>query len=95
MKHIKSLIICFSMSLSTVYAQHNEEDVLFKQTYEKYNQHRYSETFPAFSQLANNGYSKAYGYLGLAYELGEGVEKNTALMCEWYDRAIQTGQSWC
>ena len=86
--------LCF-ISLVKVYAQQSADDILFEQTYEKYELHNYSETFPIFSQLANNGYSRAYGYMGLAYELGEGVEKNTAQMCKWYDLAIKSGQNWC
>lgn len=94
MKRILSFFLFVIVSY-ILNAQQNINDVLFEQTYKKYEQKRYTETFPVFSQLANDGYSKAYGYMGLAYELGEGVEKNTALMCEWYDKAILSGQSWC
>lgn len=95
MKNIALLFLCFTISLSTVWSQNSTDDELFNRAYEQYNQHKYTESFPIFSQLANKGYTEAYGYMGLAYEFGEGVEKNTALMCEWYDRAIQAKQYWC
>ena len=68
---------------------------MFNSAYEQYRLSNYTESFPVFSELAAKGYKPAFGYMGLAYEFGQGVEKNSALMCEWYDKAVQAGEGWC
>lgn len=55
----------------------------------------YSKSFPLFRLLSNANYTEAYGYMGLAYEMGEGVDANTDLMVAYYQKAIDAGYNWC
>jgi len=49
----------------------------------------YAVSFPAFMRLSDAGYTKAYGYLGLAYELGEGGPRDIQEAELWYRKAIE------
>ena len=63
-------------------------DVVFDKAYAAYEREDYAVSFPLFMKLAGEGYKKAYGYVGLAYELGEGVERDLATATEYYKKAI-------
>lgn len=71
------------------------KDGVFDKAMEFYYNDEYDKSFPIFKQLAEYGYSKAYGYLGLAYELGEGTSVDKALMLKNYEKAIENGYNWC
>ena len=71
------------------------KDALFKKAYACWNSKEYSNSFPIFKTLADEGYVDAYGYMGLAYELGEGVSKDSNLMVKYFELAIENGISWC
>ena len=49
----------------------------------------YAVSYPAFKELSYAGYAKAYGYLGLAYELGEGVARDIQEAETWYRKSIE------
>lgn len=70
-------------------------DAVFEKAMEFYRKDEYDKTFPIFKQLAESGYGKAYGYMGLAYELGEGTDIDTELMVKNYEKAIENGYNWC
>ena len=40
---------------------------MFAKAMEAWHRKDYATSFPAFKMLADSGYSKAYGYLGIAY----------------------------
>lgn len=71
----------------------DEEEVsqpkeLFDKAYAAYRRDDYDESFPIFMKLADEGFEKAFGYVGLAYELGEGVERNQEKAISYYQKAI-------
>lgn len=61
----------------------------FSAAYEAYKKQQYSVSFPIFFSLAERGFARAFGYLGLAYEQGEGVPKNLDKAVFWYEKAIE------
>lgn len=65
---------------------------LFNEAYQMWRDSQYETAFQRFAFLANQGFSEAFGYLGLSYELGEGIEmdKNKMLIC--YKIAIREKQ---
>ena len=63
-------------------------DRLFDKAYEAYRRHDYDTSFPIFMRLAESGFAKAFGYVGLAYELGEGVEYDMEKAISYYRKAI-------
>lgn len=68
---------------------------VFEKAMEFYRNDEYDKSFPLFKILAESGYSKAYGYMGLAYELGEGTSTDNVLMIKNYEKAIESGFNWC
>ena len=72
----------------------NKESVFVK-AMEFYRQDNYEKSFPLFKMLVDNNYAKAYGYMGLAYELGEGTNVDNELMVRYYEKAIESGYNWC
>lgn len=73
----------------------NNKDAVFEKAIEYYRNEEYNMSFPLFKYLAGSGFEKAYGYLGLAYELGEGVSQDESLMKKYYDKAMENGVYWC
>jgi len=53
---------------------------MFSKDMEAWHRKDYATSFPAFKMLADSGYSKAYGYLGITYELGEGENEGSELI---------------
>lgn len=72
-----------------------DKESVYNKALDYYNEGDYSKSFPIFKMLADAGYGKAYGDVGLAYELGEGVSVNHDLMIENYEKAIANGYNWC
>lgn len=73
----------------------NNKDAVFDKALEYYKNEDYNMSFPLFKYLSESGFDRAYGYLGLAYELGEGVSQNESLMTKYYDKAMENGIYWC
>lgn len=73
----------------------NNKDAVFDKALKYYRNDEYKMSYPLFNYLADSGYGKAYGYMGLAYELGEGVSKNESLMKKYYEKAMENGYYWC
>lgn len=73
----------------------NNKDAVFDKAIGYYREDNYDRSFPLFKYLAESGYAKAFGYLGVAYEFGEGTSKNEARMKDYYHRAIESGYYWC
>lgn len=73
----------------------NNKDAVFNKAQDYYKNDEYNMSFPLFKYLSEAGYEKAYGFMGLAYEYGEGVSKNEALMIRNYEKAIEHGFYWC
>lgn len=72
----------------------NKEGV-FDKAMNLYREEEFEQSFPLFQILAESGYVKAYGYMGLAYELGEGTSVDKSKMVKYYEKAIENGASWC
>lgn len=73
----------------------NNKDAVFEKALSHYINENYSVSFPLFLYLAENGYAKSYGYVGLAYELNKGVAQDESLMKKYYEKAIESGYYWC
>lgn len=71
------------------------KEAVFGKAMDFYRVDDYSRSYPIFKLLADAGYHKAYGYMGLAYELGEGVQSDYELMIKYYEKAIENGYHWC
>lgn len=90
----QSVISTISSGLVGLDIMEDKESV-FKKAMEFYDKDEYDQSYPIFKMLADADYSKAYGYMGLAYEFGEGVEIDHDLMVAYYEKAIESGYSWC
>lgn len=79
------------------YRTDNKEskEEMFKKAYSYWNSKDYVNSFPLFKTLADEEYEEAYGYMGLAYELGEGVSKDSQMMEKYFELAIHNGSGWC
>ena len=66
-----------------------DADADFNIAYEAWKEEEYDKAFPLFLRLAQSGYQEAYGYVGLCYELGEGVLKDLNHMFSYYKKAIE------
>ena len=66
-----------------------DADYDFDSAYTAWLNKEYSKAFPFFLRLAQCGYEQAYGYVGLCYELGEGVTKDYQQMLVYYNKAIE------
>ena len=77
-------------SLPNNAVEDNDCKSLFDQAYSYWGKGDYKNSFPLFLDLANKGYKDALGYLGMAYELGEGVERNYEMMMHYYKQAIES-----
>lgn len=73
----------------------NNKDAVFDKALDYYRNEEYRMSFPLFKYLAECGFEKSFGYLGLAYELGEGVSPDENLMKRYYDKAMESGFFWC
>lgn len=90
----KHVITNLDSDLGGVDVTGNMEGV-FEKAIGFYRNDEYDKSFPLFKILSEAGYSKAYGYMGLAYELGEGVSADNVLMIKNYEKAIENGYNWC
>lgn len=73
----------------------NNKDAVFDKALEYYRNEDYNMSFTLFKYLSESGFDRAYGYLGLAYEFGEGVSQDETLMARYYDKAMENGIYWC
>lgn len=73
----------------------NDKNAVFDKAISFYKDEDYEKSFSLFKFLAESGYEKSFGFMGLAYELGEGTSKNVRLMKEFYNKAIESGYYWC
>jgi len=90
----KSVVSTLESGLGGMDVTGNREGV-FEKAMEFYRKDDYAKSYPIFKMLADAGYGKAYGYMGLAYELGEGVSVDHELMIKNYEKAIENGYNWC
>lgn len=63
-------------------------DKQFENAYQDWQDGEYGKAFPLFAALAEKGYKKAYGYVGLCYELGQGVQTDPTKAEYFYNLAI-------
>ena len=90
----RSVVSTLESGLGGMDVTGNREGV-FEKAMEFYRKDDYAKSYPIFKMLADAGYGKAYGYMGLAYELGEGVSVDHELMIKNYEKAIENGYNWC
>ena len=63
-------------------------DKQYENAYQNWMAGEYEKAFPVFADLAEKGYKKAYGYVGLCYELGHGVQADQTKAEYFYNLAI-------
>ena len=90
----KSILSTLGAGLGGIDMTGNKEAV-FDKAMDYYRKDDYAKSYPIFKMLAEAGYGKAFGYMGLAYELGEGVSPDQELMITHYEKAIDNGYNWC
>lgn len=73
----------------------NYLDGIYDEAFNYYRNEDYKLSYRLFSYLANRGYDKAYGYMGMAFQYGEGVEVDSEKMIHYYTKAIDSGYLWC
>ena len=72
-----------------------EKDKVLDYALGLYSKGDYETAVHFLNYLANSGYDQAYGFLGMAYEEGHGVEKDEEKMIDMYNKAIKAGYNWC
>ena len=85
-----------SLSRHLTEIERNQMKVEYDRAYQLYSDKKYDEAFKIFKKLGDTGYQNGglYGYLGLCYELGYGVEKNEQQALYWYDKAFEMDEGW-
>lgn len=73
----------------------NEKDKVLDHALGLYSKGDYETAVHLFNYLVSSGFEQAYGFLGMAYEDGNGVEKNEEKMIDMYNRAVKAGYNWC
>lgn len=73
----------------------NDLDGIYDEALNYYRNEDYKFSYRLFSYLANRGYDRAYGYMGMAFQYGEGIERDSELMIHYYTKAIDSGYLWC
>lgn len=73
----------------------NEKEKVLDYALALYSKGEYETAVHLLNYLANSGYEQAYGFLGMAYEDGNGVEKDDKKMIDMYNKAIKAGYNWC
>lgn len=68
---------------------------VYDKVLELYDKGDYAKALKIFRYLADADYPLAYYMLGKAYREGTGVSKNEKLMVENYQKAIDSGETWC
>lgn len=71
----------------------NKESI-HERAMEYYKDEDYYKSYKLFKYLADEGYAPAYGFLGACYQDGHGVSKDEELMVEYYEKAIDNGETW-
>lgn len=56
-----------------------------------YNEKNYTEAFIYFQKAADSGDSVSQCYLGIMYDLGQGVNQNDLLAIKWYKESAKNG----
>lgn len=72
-----------------------EKDKVFDYAMKLYSDGDYEPAVSFLNYLSDSGYEKAYGYLGMAYETGNGAERNEDKMIDFYNKAVKAGYNWC
>lgn len=87
----RSLLIAL-LSLGIIQCTPIETDEeKFKRAYQFSNQQNYSDAFPLFQQLAEQGNADAQGIIGEMYHQGLGVIQNYKQAVYWYSKAAEQG----
>ena len=73
----------------------NSRDVVLEQALLWNEKKEYEQSVKLLKYLSGNGMPQAHGYLGMAYELGQGVTEDKDMMELYYEKAIQAGEYWC
>ena len=74
---------------ASIYEYDGDADADFNSAYNAWSKGEYNKAFPVFLRLAKCGYKKAFGYVGLCYELGRGVSRDYNQMLSYYMKAIE------
>lgn len=83
------IVAPFSPEKATPYGIRAEHAV--DEAYLAYRSKDYKSAFPLFREAAELGNGEAMNFLGLSYEQGLGVERNTTQAVHWWRRGIKAG----
>lgn len=73
----------------------NEKEKVLDYALALYSKEEYETAVHLLNYLADSGYERAYGFLGMAYEDGNGVAKDEEKMIDMYSKAVRAGYNWC
>jgi len=87
--------VIFYLGLLGLAAGSNALAETVEQCYEKgkeyYDQDNFKEAYTWFFKAAEQGYTKAQNWVGIMYEHGRGVEKDSVEAFRWYHKAAEQG----
>jgi TPR repeat protein len=63
----------------------------FEDAREAYNRHDYALALRLFRPLADKGNADAQAFLGLMYDIGDGVPQDSVASANWYRKAADRG----
>jgi len=69
------------------------KEAIFDKAYKYFKEDDYFKSYKLLKYLADGGYAPAYSYLGTSYQEGLGVAKDEDLMVEYYEKAIDNGET--
>lgn len=70
------------------------KETIFERATTYYKNKDYSTAYKLFKYLADDGFAPSYSMLGYCYQDGLGVAKDEDLMVEYYQKAIDNGDTW-
>ncbi|WP_011608305.1 tetratricopeptide repeat protein [Histophilus somni] len=90
--NLKKSILIALLSFGIVQSTLAETDTeRFNRALQFIKQQNYSDAFPLFKQLAEQGDANAQHNLGLMYEYGDGITQNDQQAVYWYTKAAEQG----
>ncbi|QQF85977.1 sel1 repeat family protein [Histophilus somni] len=89
-KSLLTALLSFGIVQSTLAETDTER---FNRALQFIKQQNYSDAFPLFKQLAEQGDANAQHNLGVMYENGNGITQNDQQAVYWYTKAAEQGEA--
>lgn len=86
------LIRCATLALMITPMAAATQD--FNAGFAAFNVGDYTAALQEWQPLAENGHAGAQRYLGIMYQMGDGVRRNSAEAVRWYRLAAKQGDAW-